>query len=56
VRIATNGVALEALDFNGPGPVSTVMAGQTWHYQWMHRDTTPGGGNLSAGLAITWLP
>lgn len=55
VRLPALGVARQALDFTGQGVEAVVLAGQTWHYQWVHRDTTPGGGNLSAGLAVTWL-
>jgi len=55
-QLASQGVASRALDFNGSGVEASVLAGETWHYQWFHRDTTVGGGNLSAGLAVTWAP
>lgn len=55
-QVAAQGTAVRALDFTGFGIERVVMAGQTWRYQWVHRDTTPGGGNVSAGLAVTWTP
>lgn len=55
-QLASQGVASRSLDFNGSGVETSALAGETWHYQWFHRDTTVGGGNLSAGLAVTWTP
>jgi len=56
VQMAAQGRAARPLDFTGSGIERSTLAGETWRYQWVHRDTTPGGGNSSAGLAVTWAP
>ena len=44
-----------ALDFNGSGPESQILAGQTWYFQYFFRDAGQGAdNNLSDGLKATF--
>lgn len=56
VQVAVQGRSELLLNFAGSGIENATRPGETWWYQWVHRDTTPGGGNVSAGLAVTWRP
>ncbi|MEM1447682.1 MAG: hypothetical protein AAF957_06155 [Planctomycetota bacterium] len=55
---ATGGLASLSLDFSDPATVeSSVVVGQTFYYQFFHRDTVfAGGGNYTNGVAVTWAP
>ncbi|MEM9381649.1 MAG: hypothetical protein AAGB93_16965 [Planctomycetota bacterium] len=55
---ATGGLASLQLDFSDATTVeSGVAVGQTFYYQYFHRDTVfPGGGNFTNGVAVTWAP